>query len=644
MSSLEDKGDAAKKKVGWKSNETLPPPRTRSRGKDKPVAPANAKEVTPPRARNNNRDRTPPISSNVRNMTASLASSKLAPADLEQQLQELLTSCRFEDAAAWIKGSAYLSEKYKLADVVRLVLDQRQFDLAGRLIREHKLADNQQLVTFFIMELVRSGRFHLAVRYAQELVPEFNAGDAASATNRPMWTPMTLIKAMIRAQQYKTGLKYTKQFNLEAEFPVKKFIQGLVQEKAWVDAFSVILEHKLEAEFSVDLLIDNMLGARQWSSAIKCIKMGKRGDVYTGKVLVLRMILCGDFLSTLTFLKEFDLTDDVALVRQMISSMLRYGEFYKAIKYSIKFGLSTEPAFDSARLIELAVDRKQYHVARLYIKKLKLEAQFQDDLRHIAHEKDDMLVRFRDFMARKRQRQRSPEFQARLRLCLGGDYEEPEEEVEVVLSVEEEVVPRKPRATTPVASTPKTPSFLERLRMMDSSGPSPSSLSSLNFSFDSLNGLGNGGSTSFADIDRSFADVDRAFAYPTAVPQQPPPRMSPPPPPPPLPPQQHYPPPPPQQHHYPPQPPLPMSMPPPPLPRGTPYAPPPPSAYYGYQPQPPMPSSSVASLAMQFHAHQMQAPPLPPPHAPPLPSQAMPTKPHRAFVPSLSLKPFPKQQ
>ncbi|RHY31837.1 hypothetical protein DYB32_004128 [Aphanomyces invadans] len=589
-------------------------------------------------------------STNVPHSVPSISPSKLSSAEQEKQLQTLLTSNRFEDAASWIVGSAYLSEKYKLADVIRLVLDHRHFDLAGRLIREHKLADNQQLVTFFVMELVRSGRFHLAVRYAQELIPQFNAPNADPST-RPIWTPSTLIKAMIRVQQYKPALKYTLQFHLATEFPVKKFVQGMLHEKAWLDAFTVIMEHKLDAEFSLDKLIDNLLAERQWSAAIKCVKQAKLGAEYTGEVLVHHMIQSGDFLSSLHYLKAFDLTGNVELVRRMLHFMIRYGELYKALKYSIKFGLSKEPSFDSRRLIDLAIDRRQFHVALLYIKKLKLEATYQDDLRHIAHEKDHLLASFRALMAKKRQRQLSPAIQARLQLCLGDLYEPPvDEDAEIVLSVEEEVFPRK---------APMMPvSLLDRLRHLNTNDqpsqylaakPTISRLAHWNLdSFDGSNldlaprsRLGD----SFGGLSRSFADVDRAFAYPPVPPSpvaapEPSFRQVPPPPPqPPLPPMQPPLPPVPQREHF--VPPLPLQ---PPLPHQPPSFPPPPpsssspspTTFYGYHPR--STSSSVASLAMLFH-NQPPPPPPPPPSGPALLRQ--PAKPHRSFVPSLSLKPTP---
>ncbi|RQM28821.1 hypothetical protein B5M09_008298, partial [Aphanomyces astaci] len=529
MASADEKMDLSKRKIPRKTlNEQLPT-RTRSRGKEKPVdvatsASTRSDGVTPPRSRSTpGKERTSSSLLNAppRTFSTALSSAKLLPVEQEQQLQAMLTSNRFEDAATWISGSTYLSEKYQLADVVRLVLDNRQFDLAGRLIREHKLAENQQLVTYFVMELVRSGRFHLAVRYAQELVPHFNA-PVVDPSTRPMWTPSTLVKAMIRVQQYKPALKYTLQFHLEGEFPVKKFVQGMLHEKTWLDAFTVILEHKLETAFSLDNLIDNLLGEQQWSAAIKCVKMAKRTAVYTGPVLVRHMIQSGDFLSTLHYLKAFDLTGDVALVRHMLDFMCRYGELYKALKYSVKFGLAAEPAYDPRRLIDMAIDRRQFHVAQLYIKRLKLDDLYQDDLRHIAHEKDHLAASFRALMAEKRQRQLSPDVQARMQACLGDLYEPPsDEERDVVVSVHEQVFAKKqPKETTPS-------SLLERLRQfkVDDKQQLPSGGSRVFLtSFPAQNAFHSEGT-----LDQSFADVDRAFASPS------PPPASPPLPPPPLP-------------------------------------------------------------------------------------------------------------
>ncbi|KDO24204.1 hypothetical protein SPRG_10633 [Saprolegnia parasitica CBS 223.65] len=622
--------DAKSRKKQWRTPAEAPP-RARSRGK----TPQDATDPTPPRAR--------PTQSNPKERTARTVAAKLAPALLEQQLQVLLTSHRFEEAASWIQSSAYLSEKYQLADVVRLVLDQRQFDLAGRLIRDLKLGENQALVTLFIKELVRSGQFNLAVRYAQELVPAFNSPE--SPAPRASWTPQTLIQAMIRAQQYKAALKYTKQFQLERVFPLKQLIAGLMEERAWTDAFAAIV------------LVDRMMNEQQWAAALKCIK--GRPSVFTTRMLVERMILCGDFLPAIAAIKDFGLGADTPLLRQMLDSMLSFKELYKALKYASKFGLDTDPAYAPQSLIRVALREKQHHIAQLYIKKYKLEHEFATELAGMESEKLDKLLTFRVLMQRKRHRLRRPEYQAKYRLCLGDLYDHDEHKEEEIVSIEETIVPRAARRPLlvedglddddddddevllqkpPIFNTddddgddvphtflfnkPKASSFLSSLHSsttMDVPSFSDS------FRLDALD---------VAPMDRSF-HLDRPFdlaAFAKTVEAPPLPPSMPPPlpktmPPAPMP----YPPPPPSSSYQPPPPPLPSYQPP---------LPPPAFSMQQFFPQPPPPLQSnpafnVASLAMQFHGQ----PPLPPPPmmAPPLPASFAP--PQRAsFVPSISLK------
>ncbi|EQC28979.1 hypothetical protein SDRG_13316 [Saprolegnia diclina VS20] len=639
--------DAKSRKKQWRTPGEAPP-RARSRGKTS----QDATDPTPPRAR--------PTQSNPKERTPRTTAVNLAPALLEQQLQVLLTSHRFEEAASWIQSSAYLSEKYQLADVVRLVLDQRQFDLAGRLIRNLKLGENQALVTLFIKDLVRSGQFNLAVRYAQELVPAFNSPE--SPAPRASWTPQTLIQAMIRAQQYKAALKYTKQFQLERVFPPKQLIAGLMEERAWTDASAAITECKLQDEFSLDKLVDRMMNEQQWAAALKCIK--GRPSAFTTRMLVERMILCGDFLPAIAAIKDFGLGADLPLLRQMLDSMLSFKELYKALKYASKFGLDADAAYAPQSLIRVALGEKQHHIAQLYIKKYKLEHEFAAELAAMESEKLDKLLAFRVLMQRKRHRLCRPEYQAQYRLCLGDLYDHDEHKEEEIVSIEETTVPRTARhpllvedgldddddddeillQKPPIFNTdddddgddvphtflfnkPKASSFLSSLHSSTSMDvPSFSD----SFRLDALN---------VAPMDRSF-QLDRPFdlaAFAKTVEAPPLPPSMPPPlpktmPPAPMP----YPPPPPPSSSY--------QPPPPPLPTTTSYQPPlPPPAFSMQQffPQPPPPPQSnpafnVASLAMQFHG-QPPLPTPPPMMAPPLPASFAPPQ-RSSFVPSISLK------
>ncbi|OQS06925.1 hypothetical protein THRCLA_01052 [Thraustotheca clavata] len=632
-------GEAKQKKKQWKPNEAGPG-RARSRGKEK----SERREIaaTPPRTRNSN----PKERNGVRPPMA-----KLTPQMLEIQLQTLLTSGKYEETAAWIQGSAYLMEKYHLADVVRLVLDQKQFDLAGRLIRDFKLAENQALVTLFIKELVRSGQFNLAVRYAQELVVGFNKGGIESPNHRPTWTPQTLIQAMIRAQQFKSALKYTKQFQLEQLFPVKQLILGLLEDRAWTDAFSAIVEQKLENEFSLDKLVDHMMDENQWSSAFKSIKA--KPSVFTPRMVVQRMLLCGDFLPAIAAIKDYGFEQDEPLLKQALDSMIHFNEFYKTLKYSAKFGLSNESPYTPQELIRAAINKKQHHVAKLYIQKHKLEAAFTAELKHMEEEKVDKLLSFRAFLQQKRHQLDRSGYKLKLQHCLGplydpeDDFEQKEEEI--ILSIDEEVIPRPKKALHDededdddddeiLLQKPPTFNTFDDDDAVDSSHqflfskkPSSSFLHSLHtspdtnftsfsdsFRFDALHESPslNGDDTSRLEaVNRAFSMPKTSFNFSSFANTIEPSKQ------PPLPP------------------PLPTTVPtPPPMPLGYtgPFQPPlpPPFPMQNYYSQPPLPKQqyNVASLAMQFHGPPPAQPPLPPP----LPPYAPPQRP--SFVPSISLK------
>jgi hypothetical protein len=157
-------------------------------------------------------------------------------------LQQLLQSGQFEDAAYLIAASASLSAKFKTSDVVRLMLDAKQFDQTAQLIRDMKLQSNQLLVTLFIKELVRSAQFHAAVRYAQEMVLNFGKKDFGPRDQeRPSWTPQALVQAMFRAQQFKTALKFSKQFELLDTFPVLPLVASMFEARQWEDAISSVM-------------------------------------------------------------------------------------------------------------------------------------------------------------------------------------------------------------------------------------------------------------------------------------------------------------------------------------------------------------------------------------------------------------------
>lgn len=173
--------------------------------------------------------------------------------ELQMLLQQLLQNARFEDAAYLISASAFLNSKFKTSDVVRLMLEAKQFEQTAQLIRDMKLQSNQLLVTLFVKELVRCSQFHAAVRYAQEMVQNFGKKDFGPRDQeRPSWTPQALIQAMLRAFQFKTALKFSKQFDLLDTFPALPLVANMFEARQWEDAISSVMVRYSPA-YSVDL-------------------------------------------------------------------------------------------------------------------------------------------------------------------------------------------------------------------------------------------------------------------------------------------------------------------------------------------------------------------------------------------------------
>ncbi|TMW68407.1 hypothetical protein Poli38472_005875 [Pythium oligandrum] len=393
------------------------------------------------------------------------ASSGKSEEELGLMLQQLLQRGGFESAAYLIAVSPLLEAKYKVSDVIRLMLDMQHHEKAGQLIRDMKLQGDQLLVTLYIKELVRASLFHAAVRSAQEMVPNFGKKEAGTPEQaQPSWTPQALIQAMIRAQQFKTALKFTKQFGLLDVFPAAQLIASMFQARQWEDAVSSVLEYRLFVEFPLEVLVLKLLEHRQWNSGVKCInKLPSKEltDKYS-EALVREAARVGDFLTALRYLREFKLDQpDVngALLKYFVDTMIAYGEFYKAIKYSIKFGLNVpseeeqetgeKSVYDTELLIRRAIASGQFHVALTYIKKLKLKDNFVAELSLIEQQQVRMQKEFREFVALRDAQQQHPLIQNQLASLLGLNSNEKRvqqvQEVEVVVSVEERVVPRKPK-------------------------------------------------------------------------------------------------------------------------------------------------------------------------------------------------------
>ncbi|KAL4169393.1 hypothetical protein KRP22_010313 [Phytophthora ramorum] len=423
-----------------------------------------------------------------------------SPEQLETRLQQLLMGAKFADAAFLIAASPHLSTRFQTADVVRLMLEQakspRTLEQAGQLVRDLQLQHNDALVTLLINEMVRALQFSAAVRLAQEMVPGFEQLAASAATaERPMWTPPALIQAMIRVGKFRAALKFSKQFGLLDTFPAPQLVAGMLETRSWEEAISSVMEMQLFKEFPLEALAVEMMKQRQWSQAVKCMnKLSDKDDTRAKfyEALVRETAHVGDFVTSLRYLREFKLDQGngdatLSLLRYLVDAMLAHGEFYKAIKYAIKFNLAKNPLDDAIAaaeaalaaangdelpppkveddsnyllqynvetLIRKAVEGGQFHVATTYIKKLRLREKFVDELVSIEKAQQARLLEFRQYAQLRLAQFEDPALQQNLHALLGEEaHDEIVElepvEVEIVLSEEVEIFPRK-KKTHPV--------------------------------------------------------------------------------------------------------------------------------------------------------------------------------------------------
>ncbi|ETI38386.1 hypothetical protein F442_15726 [Phytophthora nicotianae P10297] len=415
------------------------------------------------------------------------------PEQLETRLQQLLLAAKFTDAAFLIAASAHLSTRFQTADVVRLMLEQakspRALDQAAQLVRDLQLQQNDALVTLLINEMVRAMQFGAAMRLAQEMVPGFETLSAAA--DRPCWTPSALIQAMIRAGKFRAALKFSKQFGLLETFPAPQLVRGMLETRSYEEAISSVMEMQLFKDFPLEALAVEMMKQRQWAQAVKCMnKLSDKDDTRAKfyEALVRETAHVGDFVTSLRYLREFKLDQGngdatISLLRYLVDAMVAHNEFYKAIKYAIKFNLAKNPLNDAIAaaeaalaaasgeefplkeednteylpqynvelLIRKAIEGGQFHVATTYIKKLRLREKFADELVAIEKAQHNRLLEFRQYAQLRLAQFQDPAFQKNLYALLGDQAEdemielEPVE-VEIVLSEEEEIIPRKKKA------------------------------------------------------------------------------------------------------------------------------------------------------------------------------------------------------
>ncbi|KAG1697583.1 hypothetical protein DVH05_016022 [Phytophthora capsici] len=466
--------------------------RATSTGKTRPSS-ASSRSKSQPKQRNAKPKPPAPSAFELGVAQARVYADSATPEALETRLQQMLMTAKYTEAAFLIAASPHLSSRFQTADVVRLMLEQakspRTLEQAAQLVRDLQLQHNDALVTLVINEMVRALQFSAAVRLAQEMVPGFEQLSAAAASaERPCWTPPALIQAMIRAGKFRAALKFSKQFGLLDTFPAPQLVAGMLETRAWEEAISSVMEMQLFKEFPLEALAVEMMKQRQWSQAVKCMnKMSDKDDTRAKfyEALVRETAHVGDFVTSLRYLREFKLDQGngdatVSLLRYLVDAMVAHGEFYKAIKYAIKFKLAKNPLDDAIAaaeaalavasgkeapqreedkteylpqysvdmLIRRAIEGGQYHVATTYIKRLRLRDLFVDELVAIEKAQQNRLLEFRQYAQLRLTQFEDPSLQKNLHTLLANQADdeivelEPVE-VEIILSEEQEVFPRK---------------------------------------------------------------------------------------------------------------------------------------------------------------------------------------------------------
>lgn len=221
----------------------------------------------------------------------------------------------------------------------------------------------------------------------------------------------------------------------------------------------------------METLIRQLLQYRQWASVIKCIAKLSTKELkdQSNEALVREAARVGDFIDALRYLREFKLDNQEthpALLRWIVDCMISQQEFYKAIKYAYKFGLTAQAESDAAyaqyntnALILKAMECGHYHVARTYIKRLRLKDKFQKELAEIEQQQQARLREFRDFVRFRDAQYNHPSIQTQLLELINQEPDQYVDSepvlVDVVIAEVQEVVPRKKRAKQPEAEAEK---------------------------------------------------------------------------------------------------------------------------------------------------------------------------------------------
>jgi len=303
--------------------------------------------------------------------------------------------------------------------VVDAMLRRRRFEMASRAISMFGLLDrcDVDLLHRFLSALVTNGQYRLAVEWARKLA-EWEMRSQTQLPEFLRWTPSALVSEMVVSGDFDQALKFIHELNLRSEFPVYDLIQRMLAKSQFKQALEHIKRFGLEPEFPPLELMNGMLDAHQWEVAIQFAnEVPALWAHFPKEQIVERMIAARDWDAATSYITAFGFDKKVKpseggvlppgtsasgaspvlvdLVRQLIAS----AELYMAMRKVLTHELQQE--FPPRRVIQNMIDMKQHEHALRYMRELKLEEEFRDQMPRIHTDRLAALRSFRAIVKRR---------------------------------------------------------------------------------------------------------------------------------------------------------------------------------------------------------------------------------------------------
>jgi hypothetical protein len=322
--------------------------------------------------------------------------------------------------AVWslLHTSAIVQTFMKEPDFIRVMIESSDFHAASKYIRELGVyrQDLKPLINLLISRLLNAGLFERAVSSAMEFVEgyEQKCHDTSylQFNEQSSWTPLAILQAMIRRRNYECALRYVSEWSLDDKFPPQTLIKGLFQTKQFTVAVTHIKRRQMTQFFPLDSVVQLMFQGKDWDAAMKLVReTASLQEKWTAINLIQPIVDAGDFIACVHYMYQLKIvvenpdgnvepikegTPERKLLCHMIKGMVAHTEFYKALKYSLKFQLAVE--FPPKVLIQQTIKAGQYHVAQKYIQNLELAKEFPKFKNQHKHAKRAMARDFRALM------------------------------------------------------------------------------------------------------------------------------------------------------------------------------------------------------------------------------------------------------